>query len=87
MSECGLCALDKRLAHVRDTEGGFVWGGDVVVDNRCEVDGDVVLSHADLLRDFNNLDLDVDLDELLRERVDLDETRVDCAVEASELRD
>jgi len=35
----------------------------------------------------DDLDLDVDLDEAFRQRVDLDETRVDGAVESSELRD
>lgn len=35
----------------------------------------------------NDLDLDVDLDESLGKRVDLDETGVDGAVESSELRD
>jgi hypothetical protein len=43
--------------------------------------------HADLLRHFNNLDLDVDLDKRFRERVDLDETRVDSASETTELGD
>ena len=31
----------------------------------------------------NNLDLDIDLDELLGQRVDLDKTWVDCAVKAT----
>lgn len=35
----------------------------------------------------NDLDLDVNLDESLGKRVDLDETGVDGAVESSELRD
>jgi hypothetical protein len=43
--------------------------------------------HADLLRHFDNLDLDVDLNERFRERVDLDETWVDGASETTELGD
>jgi hypothetical protein len=35
----------------------------------------------------NNLDLDIDLSERLRQRVDLDETRVDGARKATELGD
>ena len=35
----------------------------------------------------NNLDFHINLDELLRQWIDLDKTRVDCAVEPSELRD
>ena len=35
----------------------------------------------------NNLDLDIDLDQLLGQRVDLHETRVHCAIEAAEFGD
>ena len=47
----------------------------------------LTLGHADLLRDFDDLDLDVDLHERLRKRVDLDETWVDGASETTELGD
>ena len=47
-----LGALDQRLAHVGDAEGGLVGGGDVVVDYGGEVQGYVVLGHADLLGDL-----------------------------------
>jgi hypothetical protein len=40
-----------------------------------------------LTRDLDNLDLDVDLNQALRQRVDLDETRVDSAREAAEFGD
>lgn len=59
----------------------------MVVDDRCQIERDVVLGHAHLSRNFNNLDLDIDLDETLRERVDVDETWVDGAREATELGD
>lgn len=84
VAEGGLGALDEGLADVADAEGGFVRGGDVVVDDGCEVQGDVVLGHADLLWHLDDLDLDVYLDEFLGQRVDLDETGVDGAVEAAE---
>jgi hypothetical protein len=40
-----------------------------------------------LTRDLDDLDLDVDLDEALGKRVDLDETRVNGAREATEFGD
>lgn len=43
--------------------------------------------HANLLRHLDDLDLDVDLRELLRQRVDFDETWVDGAGKSSELGD
>jgi hypothetical protein len=35
----------------------------------------------------DNLDFDVNLDETFTERIDLDETRVDCAIKPTELGD
>ena len=35
----------------------------------------------------NDLDLDIDLDQFLRQRIDVDKTRVDCAIEATEFGD
>jgi hypothetical protein len=61
--------------------------GDVVVDDGGQVQGDVVLCHADLTRHFDDLDLNIDLDEALGKRVDLDETGVDSTREAAELGD
>jgi hypothetical protein len=40
-----------------------------------------------LTRDFDDLDLDIDLDETLGQRVDLDKTWVDSAGEAAEFGD
>ena len=87
VAESGLRTLDEGLADVADAEGGFVGGGDVVVDDGGEVQGDVVFSHADLLGDLDDLDLDVDLDELLGQGVDLNKAGVDSAVEAAKLGD
>ena len=85
VAEGGLRAFDEGLADVADAERGFVGRGDVVVDDGGQVQGDVVFRHANLLGDLHDLDLDVHLDELLRQGVDFDETRVDSAVEAAEL--
>ena len=85
--ERGLRALDERLADVGDAKGGLVGGDDVVVDDGGEVQRNVVFGHADLLPHLDDLDLDVDLHEALGEGVDLDEARVDSAVEAAELGD
>lgn len=59
----------------------------MVVDNRRETDGHIVLGHTCLLRYLGSLDLHIDGDDLLAEGVDLDETRVDGLVEAAELGD
>ena len=59
----------------------------MVVDDGGKVECDVILGHADLARYFDNLDLDVDLDQALRERVDSDQTGVDSASESTESRD
>lgn len=87
MAESGLGALNEGLADVGDAEGGLMGADDVVVDDRGEVEGDVVLGHADLLGDLDDLNLDVDLDEALRKRVDLDEARIDGLVEPAKLGD
>lgn len=47
----------------------------------------LTFGHANLLRHLHNLNLDIDLYERFRERVDLDETRVDGASETTELGD
>lgn len=87
VAEGGLGALDEGLADVGNAEGGLVGGDDVVVDDRGQVEGDVVLGHADLLGNLDNLDLDVHLDQVLAEGVDLDEAGVDGLVELAELGD
>ena len=87
VTEGGLCALDECLADVGNAERGLVWAGDVVVNHRGELQVDVIFGHADLLGHLDDLDLDVDLDEFFRERVDLDQTGVDGAIEATKLGD
>lgn len=87
MAEGGLRTLNEGLADVGDAKGGNVRGDDVVVDDRGQAQGDVVLGHADLLGDLCDLDLDVHLEEVLAERVDLDQTRVDGLVELAKLGD
>lgn len=87
VAQGGLGTLDQGLADVGDSEGGLVRADDVVVDNTGEVEVDVVLGHAHLLGDLDDLDLDVDLDEALGQGVDLNQARVDCLVEFAELGD
>lgn len=81
MAQSGLGSFNQSLANVGDTKGGLVRADDVVVDDRGEVECDIVLGHADLLRNLDDLNLDVDLDQALGERVDLDQARVDSLVE------
>lgn len=82
MAQGGLGTLDEGLLDVCDTEGGLVGRSDLVVDDGREVEGHVVLGHADLTRHFDDLDLDVDGGQVLAERVHLDQTGVDRALEA-----
>lgn len=82
VAQGGLGALDESLLHVGDAKGGDVWGGDLVVDDGGQIEGDVILGHADLAGDFDDLDLHVDREEVLAEWVDLDQTGVDRAFEA-----
>jgi hypothetical protein len=87
VTKSGLCTLNKGLTDVGDTESSLVWRCDVVVDNGGQVEGDVVLGHANLLRYLNDLDLDIDLDKTFTERVDLDETGINSAIESTEFGD
>lgn len=87
VAQGSLSTLDQGLADVGNAKSGLVRADNVVVDDAGEVEVDVVLGHADLLGDFDNLDLDIDLDQALRQGVDLDQTGVDCLVEFAELRD
>lgn len=87
MTKCGLGTLHQGLANVVDAEGSLVGSHDVVVDDRGEAEGDVVLGHANLLGDLCGLNLDIDLDDLLAEGVNVDQAGVDGLVELSKLGD
>ena len=87
VSQRCLRALDKCLANIADAESSLVRRYDMIVNDRGEVEGDVVLCHADLTGYFDDLDLDINLDEALRERVDLNQSRIHGAVEAPEFGD
>lgn len=50
VAESGLRALDEGLADVGDAEGGFVGGGNVIVDDGCELEVDVVCSRVVLVK-------------------------------------
>lgn len=54
---------------------------------RTGLAGVVVVEFAAIDVHTNDLNLDIDLDETLAERVDLDQTGVDSAIEATELGD
>ena len=84
MAQCSLGTLHKRLADVGDTECGLVGRDDLVVDDRGQIQGHVVLGHADLARHFDNLDLHIDRDESLTQGVNLDKTRVHSAFKSGE---
>ena len=57
VAEGGLGAFDEGLADVGDTEGGFVGGGDVVVDYGGQLEVHVVFGHADLFWDLCIMEL------------------------------
>lgn len=52
MPQGGLGPLNQRLSDVGNAECGFVRGDDTVVDDRCEVEGNVVFGDARLLWDL-----------------------------------
>lgn len=87
MAQGRLGTLDQRLAHIADAECRLVRARNVVVDDAGQVQRDIVLGHTDLARNFDNLDLDVDLDQAFGEGIDLDETRVDGARKSSKASD
>lgn len=60
LAKRGLSALDKRLSDIGDTKRSLVRGDDVVVDYGGQVQSDIVLGHADLAGDLDDLDLDID---------------------------
>lgn len=61
MAESGLCTLHKCGADVADPESGFVGIDDVVVDDRGDVDVDIVFGHTYLRWHFHDGDFDIDL--------------------------
>lgn len=85
MSQSGLSALHERRSDVGDAERGLVWGSDLVVDDGGEIESDIVLGHANLARHFDDLDLDIHGLETFADGVDLDETRVHGALEATSM--
>lgn len=87
MAQSSLGTLHKSLSDVVDAKSSLVRRDDMVVDDGRESQGDVVLGHAHLLGNLGGLDLDINLDETLAERIDIDQTGVDSLVELAELGD
>ena len=87
VTKCCLCTLDESLADVGNAESGLVRRGDAVVNDRGELQRDVIFGHADLLGNFDDLNFDIDLNKLLGERVDVDKSRIDSAGKATKLGD
>lgn len=59
----------------------------LTVNDRINLDGDIIASDDRLSRDGSNLDLDIDDSNLFRVGVDLDQSRVDRLVELTESAD
>jgi hypothetical protein len=86
MTEGCLGAFHECLADIRDVKSGLVRRGDVVVDDRRQVYGDIVLRHANLSRHLDNLNPDIYSRQMFAEGVDFHETGVHCAFETTKLR-
>lgn len=87
VSQGGLGSLHQGLTDVGDTKSRLVRRCNVIVDDRSQVECNIVLGHAHLTWHLDNLDLDIDLDESFGQWVDLDQTRVDSSRKATELGD
>lgn len=87
MPECSLGTLNESLTDVRDSKLSHVRRGDMVVDDRSEVNSHIIFGHADLLWDLADLNHDIYVGESLRKWVDFDKTRVNCAIEAAKFGD
>ena len=61
VTECGLGTLHQGGTDAADTEGGLVGIDDVVVDDGCDVNVDIVFGHTYLGCNFNDGDFDIDL--------------------------
>lgn len=55
---------------------------DLIIDDGGQIQRDVIFGHADLARDLDDLDLNIDGSETLAQWVDLHEARVNCAFKA-----
>ena len=82
MTQSRLGTLDESLLDIGNTEGSLVGRSNLVVNDRGKVQSNVVLGHANLAWNFDDLNLDVDSSKVLTERVDFDQTGIDGALEA-----
>lgn len=87
VTKSSLSTFDKSSADTTDAESCLVRIDNVVVDDRGDVDVDVVFGHTYLRRNFDDGNLDVDLLQFLGQRIDFAQTRVDSTVVFSEFQD
>ena len=59
MTKSGLSTFNEGLTDRVDSKGRFIRIDNVVIDDRGDVDIDVVFCHTDLGWDFDDLDFDI----------------------------
>lgn len=87
MPQRRLRPFNQRLPHITNSERGLMRARNMIINHTRQLQCNIILRHADLLWHLDDLDLDIDLDEALGERVDLHETWVDGAVKTPEFGD
>lgn len=73
--------LNQSSLDVTDSKVRLRGVDNMPIKHRVNLDIDIILGHDNLLRDISNLDLDVNLCQLLSNRVNLCQTGVDNLVE------
>ena len=66
-----LCLFNESLTDVEDAEDDLTQKDNMIVDDTCQMQNHVVFNLADLLQNFNDLNLDVNLNELFAEQINL----------------
>jgi hypothetical protein len=87
VAESSLSTLNEGLANIGDAKSRNMRSDNMIVNDRSKAQSYVVLGHTDLLGHLGDLDLDIHLDEVLAERVDLNQTWVDSLVKFAKLGD
>ena len=101
MTKCGLRTFHESSADRSNSKGRLVRIDNVEVNDRCDVDVDIVFSHTYLRWDFDDRDFDVDLLQFLAQsgkisegvilqgeiRVDIAQTRIHCTMILAKFQD